>query len=106
MRTQLKRLRSRIERLERRIKGSECDGCIRTALAEVTGDKDPTSSRLSCPDCGNPNPKIPLWVIDELTSDEEAVARAEELVTASYKEHPECARIPKVKVPGDEHEQQ
>lgn len=63
----LKQLRSRIERLEWRTKEGECSGCIRTAIALVTADKDSISTvPPRCPDCGNPNPKIPLWYIREI----------------------------------------
>jgi hypothetical protein len=100
----LKQLRSRIKRLERRSKGGECEACIRTALAEVTREKESTSTNnLICPDCGNPNPKIPLWVMDEIVANEEQMALAEERVKERFvREHPEGAPAPKVKAPGGE----
>jgi hypothetical protein len=87
----LKKLESRIGYLERHIKGAECDGCTRTALAGVRErTENGRSNEQPCPDCGNPNPRIPLWVLDEIVSDEEAVARAEEVVNDRFlKEHPD-----------------
>jgi hypothetical protein len=72
-------VRRRIERLERRIKGGECDGCTRTAIKNVEaraaarkerpdGNVDWSSiQRAPCPDCGNPNPRIPMWLYDKVT---------------------------------------
>jgi len=66
-------LRSRIKRLDRRIKGDECDGCTQTAIANATARHDAqmvrpdgTVERKPCPECGNPYPKIPLRIIDGL----------------------------------------
>ena len=77
-------LRSRIKFLERQSDGAECEGCARTALANV-GQKD--SDCLSCPECGNPNPRrVPLWVMDELMSDEERVEQLEQILIAQKRE--------------------
>lgn len=65
----LKRIESRIERLERRTKGGECDGCNRTAALKAAarlaaykngGSVDPTIELASCPDCGNPHPRVSI----------------------------------------------
>jgi hypothetical protein len=62
-------LKSRLERLERRTKGGECDGCNRTASLKVAarfaahkngGSVDPTIELASCPDCGNPHPQVSI----------------------------------------------
>jgi len=84
-------LASRIRYLERRIKSGECDGCTRAAFAQVEERaENGRSTDQLCPECGNPNPRIPLWVLDEIVSDEEAMARAEKLVKDRFlKEHPD-----------------
>jgi hypothetical protein len=87
----IKGLESRIRHLEQRIKGGECDACTRTALAGVREQaENGRSNEQPCLDCGNPNPRIPLWVLDEIASDEEAMERAEEVVKDRLlKEHPD-----------------
>lgn len=91
----------RLDRLELRAKGGECEGCTRTALMELTaaaaarekhpdGDGDPgTIPSKPCPECGNPNPQIPMRVIDEIVADEEAMARAEQSLRDDFlRDHP------------------
>ena len=108
--SKLKELASRTERLERRTKGEECNGCTRTAIAELiasmaaieerSGCADWSSSAPApCPDCGNPNPQIPLRLIREILSD------GEEKEPAEKQEDPDSAPAPKVKAPGEENEQ-
>jgi len=76
-----KQFRSRIERLRRCIKGGECEGCNRTAMAMMMADTASITPELRrCPECGNPNVKIPLSMLDSLTegwSDEEMMLALE-----------------------------
>ena len=73
--------RSRVRRLERRIKGAECDSCTKTALMRVAARADSTLvAPERCPECGNPNPRIPMRIIDELM---ERYERKEELERAA-----------------------
>jgi hypothetical protein len=72
-------LRSRIKRLDRRIKSTECEGCTQMVIADAAarydaqmerpdGNVDRASARPTpCPECGNPCPKIPWTIIDGLT---------------------------------------
>ncbi len=87
----MKRLASRVKHLQLRIKSGECDGCIRTAMMQVAASSDSSlSAPSSCPEFGNPNPRILMWVIDEITSDEEQMVRVEKQIRdRNLKEHPE-----------------
>ncbi|MGA7872085.1 MAG: hypothetical protein WCA22_14455 [Candidatus Binatus sp.] len=67
----LKKLESRIERLEQRTDDGECDGCNRTAakiieLRLCSQDQSWTDPALPCPDCGNPYPLISIRYAREL----------------------------------------
>ena len=77
----IKRLRSRIEHLEQRTNGGECGACARTAFEQMEVEGDPSlTAPTCCPDCGNPNPRIPLRVMDALVADEEKVRRLEKVL--------------------------
>lgn len=58
----LKALASRIARLERRTKNGDCDGCNQTAM-RMAMEK---SYGATCPDCGNPHPKISIRCLDQI----------------------------------------
>jgi len=85
-----KRLRTRIERLERRINGHECEACTRTAFEQVAARGDPNLvAPARCPDCGNPNPRIPMREVDALVADEQRLKELERMLSERWsKEHP------------------
>jgi len=67
----LKRLESRIERLEQRTNNGECDGCNRTAtkilaMRLCSQDRSSTYPALPCPDCGNPYPQVSIRYAREM----------------------------------------
>jgi hypothetical protein len=87
----LKAIKSRIERLERRVDGGECNGCNLTVVNRVCCDiqrhergepsiEDWSGTEFArCPDCSNPNPKMSmragrqLWIdLAELRSKDES----------------------------------
>jgi hypothetical protein len=79
----LKGVRSRIERLERGTKGTECDACIQTAKMQIAASYDSSlSAPSSCPACGNPNPQIPISVAREIVENADRIALNEKRVTA------------------------
>jgi hypothetical protein len=110
-------LKRRLDRLELRANGGECESCTQTALMEVRTSlavraKHPdchldrsTIPRIPCPECGNPAPKIPLRVIDAMTADKEKMAIIDKrLREEKLKAHPEWAAEPIVNAFGNEHE--
>ncbi len=90
----LTRLRSRFDRLERRAKGGECDGCTRTAMANVearyAAREELPDGRIirgsfqpaPCPDCGTPNPAVPMRIMDAFMSNTEAMERVDKILRA------------------------
>ncbi len=82
----VRRLRSRIERLERQTQGGECQGYNLAAqsllLARGADQERPgsveSSAAVSCPECGNPNPKMSIRFIGGL------VQAAEEDLKSTY----------------------
>lgn len=71
----IKGLTSRIRRLEPRIKGAGCEACVRTALKQLVARRDPTITAPDrCPECDNPNPKIPIRVAHALVLGEVTVS--------------------------------
>jgi hypothetical protein len=81
----VKRLRSRIERIDRHNKGDECAACTRTAFEQIAATNDPNlTAPEHCPDCGNPNPRIPLKEIDALLGDEAKVEELERILFEQF----------------------
>lgn len=102
----------RLDRLEQRATGGECVECTKTAIMnflkrlaakkklEIVGIS--SFEQLPCPQCGNPNPKIPMRVIDALMANKERSARIDkELLERKLKAHPEWAADPIVDAFGD-----
>ncbi len=103
-----KGLKRRLDRLEQRATGGECEACTNTATMNLQmritarnghGNVGASSiEQLPCPECGNPHPRIPMRVFDAIVANEERMV----LIERKLKE--EWATDPIVNAFGSERE--